>query len=164
MSLIPRILAMLFISAASVTGQEAGIRFYGTPCNDTVNPVPVLFRYEGSPKLGASVAIINTGHYTNRVISQTAYITLGFSDKRIAAFALPFDLSLIPLTPRSCGSLLTSTDLIAFGGARFVFTVPNDARLLGARFYQQILELRCNLQRRECYWAASMGAEVTIGT
>lgn len=163
MSLISRILAILAFSAAGLAGQEAGIRFYGTPCTDPQLPVPVLFRYEGSPKLGASVAIINAGIYNNRVVSQTAYIALGFSNKRIAGFSLPIDLSLLPFSPRACGSLYQSTEIVAFGGPRFVFQVPNDARLIGARFYQQVLELRCNMQKRECYWAVSDGAEVTIG-
>lgn len=164
MLFISRVLAIFVLSAAIATGQKAGYRFYGAACQDQTLNVPVVFEVRGVPKLGSSVTIITVGRYTNRVVSQTSYITLGFSNTRLGSFRLPLDLAVIPVQPRNCGWLYHSTEIILHGGSRFTYSVPNDARLLGAKFHQQVLELRCNSQQRVCYWATSNAAEVTIGS
>jgi len=135
--------------------QAAKYEHFGTGCQLP----PVRFHVSGVPRLGKSV-VISSDAYTGK--NKWVYLVTGFSDSRWAGLALPFSRFPIIKGVTWCGPLLVSMHVIqpALGNVRF--PIPNDKRLLGLRFYQQIEHITFlpNVGFRVAY---SRGGRGTIG-
>jgi hypothetical protein len=97
----------------------------------------VTFDVTGLPRLGSHFSVQSDWPYTGRV----PLLITGVSNKWFGPHALPLDPRIVAPGPWPwCGHLQTSVELVQTGG-QWTFNIPNDSRLLGLQFYQQVLDV-----------------------
>jgi len=121
------------LSAQSATYEYFGTGYCATPS----------FTVTGLPVLGGSFAVETPGSYSGFFqVSQSLLIT-GVSDQTWSGLPLPYAF------PGFCGPLLASVESLKSVASvptpgtlvSTPLTIPNDANLLGASFYQQVVQI-----------------------
>jgi len=100
---------------------------------------------------------VSEPNYSNKWV----FLVAGCSDARFASLALPFSRFPIIKGVTWCGALRVSMDVLR-ASRRGGFPIPNDKRLLGLRFYQQIEHISF-LPNGGFHIAFSRGERGTIG-
>ncbi len=114
-------------------------------CQGGAGAVPTLSN-TGTPTVGGSFSLNLTGAKANAA----AFLLVGLSDKAWNALRLPYDLN--PLGATGCvlassGEVLFGVVADSKGAASRPFSVPNDLKLVGARFFNQffVFDAKANL-------------------
>jgi hypothetical protein len=162
---------VLSLLAAPATAQAAAYTHFGTNC---ASPTwtPVTFRALGVPRLGTTFHVETEASVASPCCSTTTFLCTGVSRTAYGSIPLPFDVSALNNGSTTfCGLLYVSIDatqwLPRVVSARPVlvqvpFAVPNDPRLLGQRFYQQVIQLVRNPQQATFH--LSRAGELLLGT
>jgi len=156
---VPWVSLIVACAAASEAGicQNASYTFFGKRCIGTT------FHVKGLPKLGGAFFVT-----TGPTIIKSGFINwilTGLSTTRWNNISLPFDTRALSSPPLSqwCGQLLVSGELFMLSVGTNRFSIPNDKRLLGVVFYQQVLDQRPNRMRFGRYSALSQGGKAVVG-
>ena len=138
-------LPALLVLATSIPAQSASYTYYGTGCS-TASP----FSVDGLPKLGRTVTVKCYGSSRNFFATTVRSLLTGFSDKQIGPIKLP-------LYGLGCGALLASNEIvlpIPYSARNTLVSIPvpipNDKRLVGLSFYQQVVEFARYCSKMRC--------------
>lgn len=156
------ILATAFLGQR-LPAQAASYTYFGTGYCSTPS-----FTVTGLPTLGGTFVVQTEGSYGGFFGVGTSRIITGFSSQSWGGVSLPYSIPGF-----FCGPLLVSVDFVlpvptASPGTlvSIPFTVPNDAALLGASFYQQVVLISQNCFKMGCgppYPRFTRGGQGVIG-
>ena len=129
--------SMLFV-ASQLPSQIGSYQEFGTGCRGSNSLTPILFN-NSVPTIGRSLGLT----VARGLAQSTVALQVGGSDRRWAGLNLPLDLT--PFGAPTC-NVLASWDVLASrqvsdstGFSRFRLPIPNQAALVGQRFFTQAL-------------------------
>jgi hypothetical protein len=165
----PTLLAVALLAAAA-SAQSAAYTHFGTDCASP-NWTPVWFQAIGLPRPGTTFHVETEASSANPGSATTTFLCTGVSRTSYGSMQLPFDVTALNTGGITfCGLLYVSCDAV-YWLPRVVstrpvllqvpFPVPNDPRLLGATFYQQVVQHVRTAQRSDFY--LSRAGEILVG-